>query len=1269
MCNVRSVLSRFGFAVAPAWVLAVSLAAPAAAVITGGQCVQARGGNSCTANDVTFILVGLGVQDDGCVNSNDTLTLKMGGQLQNTSAGTRYDIGMFIYDFLGTETQPSVSQGFAYNGSSCARETLKPAGTTLDQRCIYNSPAGSLNLLGGSGPFYNDEGDTCGDLLKVQTSSTCDSNSDGNWDDSFTIFTDPITIKCADGTNGATDGFADIPTCATWGQNVNEVDGADAGNSCDGESELIPGTPAKCNCQNINSTVPMPALSLSCSCSPTTVRSGSFTNGASTACTVSFTNATSCSINASTAERFRCAAASFLQFDTVASSTPNGSYFFGSTAGNAATETTGGTIHQPSTGTIRWTPRDTNATGGGTTLGVVGQSQTGTMSFKYFVDPAVPSGTTINFTTTGWWANCGTQDSNGAWSCSPSRVSQAALTATCSVTTSNLATWARVASFDARAEDGQVVLEWETAAEVGTRSFTVERKDPATGAFAPVGAGAVPAVGQLPGGRYRLVDPGATTGRRYTYRVVETDASGARELLGPYTVRVWPERAAAGEGTVPLAGAPSAGYAASPKAASVRVASAAATQREKAASGNSSGAARPASRARVSVPGHGLVRLATSDVAAVLGMTSSQATAQVRSGRLRLSHGSAPVAWQASATGDAILFYAPGIQSPYTAVDAYWLEAGEGVAMSAVAVSASSGTAADAFVDTLHLETDAIPGIVAALPIEDFWIWKSFFPGYAGFDRATFTVQVPAPGVGAATLAVNLHGFAAQQRAEMRVNGTSLGELAWQGSGPATVSLSVPAGLLVGGANQLELVALDAAQGFWLDSFDLVYTHRYRAAADRLSFRATAGEPIALAGFTSSDVAVYDLAQPLSPRPLGGLVPRLQPDGTWGVSFAAPEAGAYLAITQRTAQPVTAAASAPADLRQAGGGAEYLVIAPREWRAEAQRLADLRAAQGLSTLVVDLGDVMDVFAEGVYDPRAIRSFVANALATWPTRPRYLALAGKGTYDYRDLLGLHTNLMPTLLVSTPDGLAPADAAFADLTGNGVPAVAIGRIPALTAAELRAYVDKVAAYESAGGGPWTRSALLVADDRDSGGDFPATSDQLAGRLAGLTLSRLDLPANASAAQLQASRDQLVAGLRAGQRLVSYVGHGGLDRLASEGLLLTSDVANLHNGPRTPVMTALTCLIAEFAYPSISSLGEELALQGDGGAVAVYGPTWLSHNAQAGELGRYLMPELAATGGGRLGERLLRGLAGYAAAGGDAQTLRVYTLLGDPAIQLRE
>jgi len=149
---------------------------------------------------------------------------------------------------------------------------------------------------------------------------------------------------------------------------------------------------------------------------------------------------------------------------------------------------------------------------------------------------------------------------------------------------------------------------------------------------------------------------------------------------------------------------------------------------------------------------------------------------------------------------------------------------------------------------------------------------------------------------------------------------------------------------------------------------------------------------------------------------------------------------------------------------------------------------------------------------------------------------------------------------------------------------------------------------------------------------------------------------------------SRARLQSALRQGQALVGYVGHGGLDRLTSEGLLTSADVPGLGNAPRLPVMTALTCLISQFAYPSVSSLGEELVLQGDGGTAALFGPAWLSHNGPAEDLGRYLLPQLSAPGSGRLGDRLLRGLAAYAAAGGDRDTLKLYTLLGDPALALK-
>lgn len=1221
------------------------LAGTAEAAITNSRCVAnlqspLSPGNSCTANDVTFILVGLGDQTNGCVTPTDTVSIFMGAKLQNTSGQTRYDIGMFVYNYLGAgDPTPN-----AYGGLQCAVEALKPVGTQGTSTC------GPLNLSGGSGPFYNDDGDTCGDLVKGQCNSA----------DVFMKFTSAVTIPCTDniGANGSTqpDGFVDIPTCATWGNSASQVG---PGGTCTDETSVHPGTGAKCNCQVLNSDIPVPRLALTCSCNPTEVRPGQ-----SSACTVAFTNTVpNCTATAptTTAERFECGTASFLRFK-VGYNAAQGQMLNTALLPPTPTETTGGTVAVDTTSSqVVWTPR--NNTLSGTSLGVIGPNESGSMRYQFYVAPTVPSGTTINQTVTMYWSNTGP----AAWA---SEVAQAQ-TVTCSFPVSNQATWARVSSFAAREEDGQVVVEWETAAEVGTVAFEVERRDPATGRFVPVTERAVPAVAQLPGGRYRLVDPAAPRGQKLTYRLVEVDQQGAREVFGPYRVAV--ER---GASAFPVKnqdrGFTATGKAVSPRLARIAEREGTVAKAAPAASGPSTGPSTGptmARRARVEVTRSGLVQVRAQDLASALGISLNEAAGQLRAGRLRLSHAGQDVSWQPAADGDGLVFYGEAVQSPYTDINVYWLERGAGQAVATVAAPASAGPAAAAFADTLHLETDAIPAVSAPLPVEDFWIWKSLYPGYPGYDRATLAVDVPAPAAGAAQLAVNLYGFADSQRASLSMNGRQIGEIAWSGTGPYTATVTLPADLLRDGGNQIEIVALEAARGFWLDSFDLTYPHLYRAAADRLAFRAGAGGAVALSGFRASSIAVWDVAQPLAPRRLGGLSAQPQLDGTWGVAFTAPDAGPYVAVTGPALAAAGVRASAPADLRNPGLGAQYLVIAPAVLRAEAQRLADLRAAQGLSTMVVDLGDVMDLFADGLVDPLAIRRFLAYAVQSWPTPPRYVALAGKGTYDYKNLLGLSTNLLPPYLVTTEDGVAAADAELADFDGGGVPGVAIGRIPAVTAADLRAYVDKLAAYESGPGGAWTNQALMLAGPADLGGDFPATSDSLAGTLApGLALTRVYLPAAASSAQVQASRSQLQAALRQGQVLLNYVGHGGLDRLSSEGLLTTSDVSQLGNAPRLPVMTALTCLISQFAYPSVSSLGEELVLRRDGGAVALFGPTWLSHNGPASELGRFLLPQLSAAGGGRLGDRLLRGLSAYAAAGGDRQTLKLYTLLGDPALALK-
>jgi hypothetical protein len=73
-----------------------------------------------------------------------------------------------------------------------------------------------------------------------------------------------------------------------------------------------------------------------------------------------------------------------------------------------------------------------------------------------------------------------------------------------------------------------VFVEWQTANEIGTIRFYVERLDPRTGKY--VGVGYAFSKGPA-GGVYRLLDATAKPGNRYTYRLTEESVSGPAEYI------------------------------------------------------------------------------------------------------------------------------------------------------------------------------------------------------------------------------------------------------------------------------------------------------------------------------------------------------------------------------------------------------------------------------------------------------------------------------------------------------------------------------------------------------------------------------------------------------------------------------------------------------------------------------------------------------------------------------------------------------------------
>ncbi|MCI0408191.1 MAG: C25 family cysteine peptidase, partial [Acidobacteria bacterium] len=329
-------------------------------------------------------------------------------------------------------------------------------------------------------------------------------------------------------------------------------------------------------------------------------------------------------------------------------------------------------------------------------------------------------------------------------------------------------------------------------------------------------------------------------------------------------------------------------------------------------------------------------------------------------------------------------------------------------------------------------------------------------------------------------------------------------------------------------------------------------------------------------------------------------------------------------------------------------------------------LLSLRRSQGLASRAVPVEEVYSEFGFGESTPAAIREFISYAYHHWrKPSPRYVLLLGDGTYDFKDYLATGvSNQVPPLMVKTSYLWTASDAEYASVNGEDVlPDLAIGRLPAKTREEARLMVEKVLAYE-ASGSPAGR-AVLVADNADAAGDFETDAEEIA---AGLLASRNPRKIYLGRLGVESTRAATLEAFDAGAGLLSYLGHGGIHLWASENLFSTTEVSRLEPQPQQPVVLTLNCLNGYFHFPYFNSLAEDLLKAEGKGAIAAFSPSGLSLNGPAHLYHQALLSELLSGKHRRLGDALLAAQAEYADSGAFPELLRIYLLLGDPALTLR-
>jgi hypothetical protein len=220
------------------------------------------------------------------------------------------------------------------------------------------------------------------------------------------------------------------------------------------------------------------------------------------------------------------------------------------------------------------------------------------------------------------------------------------------------------------------------------------------------------------------------------------------------------------------------------------------------------------------------------------------------------------------------------------------------------------------------------------------------------------------------------------------------------------------------------------------------------------------------------------------------------------------------------------------------------------------------------------------------------------------------------------------------------------------------MSIGRIPVTTGSQLEHFTTKLAATEARSP---SFAVTLLAGRTDPAGDFPGDMRSIAVLVPeDYFVTTADLGARSFAEV----RGEARGAFERGDAVVAWVGHSGVDRIDSSGVLDLDQVAQLPTSQRLPLFAGATCNVNNFSFPGWTAFGPALVQRDGGGAVASWAPVGTSFNENSVPMVRKLMTELFSGNARslRLGDAIRS--VGDSLQGGTLSEFPLWQLLGDPA-----
>ncbi len=268
---------------------------------------------------------------------------------------------------------------------------------------------------------------------------------------------------------------------------------------------------------------------------------------------------------------------------------------------------------------------------------------------------------------------------------------------------------------------------------------------------------------------------------------------------------------------------------------------------------------------------------------------------------------------------------------------------------------------------------------------------------------------------------------------------------------------------------------------------------------------------------------------------------------------------------------------------------------------------------------------------------------------------------------------------------PYKVVPSDHYYACVKGSdSIPDISVGRIPGHSPSLLSDIINQIIDYKNGvEPGVWAPNVLLVAHR----GSVPIPGfsfEQCKDDIAGWPYKGSPLPSFEKKYGKTNRNSDLTASIDQGRYVVNYKGHGNYSAWAnwsySGDSWTSSDIANLNNGDKTPVVYSSSCSNADLYHSCIADDWLNY-----GAAVASIGATTTSILRPAGYLDRFFFRNAYPEKGGPLGRPVgialdlakcdeiktcawVRDDYSYVLPGGSRDTIRMYILLGDPSLNIR-